>query len=224
MMRGLFITFEGGTCGDRTRQVRRLAVRLRNEGIEVLEIPATGAVGGGAAITDLLNLSRPGQWSAEAKALLMFAAARDLLEKVIRPTLLRGRWIIGAGSTDPTRAPLPARSGTTAALIELVDDAVFGGDRPNLTFVLEKATNPLSEEGGSASPQGGILSVSQRTRQGQLRQMVWRDPERCRFLNSADDDDTIAETVWNAILSYNGNEDVRRLGSVPIKLAAEAGP
>jgi dTMP kinase len=198
MMTGVFITIEGGGSLVRTAQVHRLTMRLRTQGINVVEMPEIGATDGNAAILNLLQRSPPGQWSPEAEALLMFAAQNDLLEKVVRPALAGGRWIIGAGFADASRARQSARSEAEAAWVQIVEDAVVGPDRPNLTFILEGASTSSADKGGSHALLNGIGTISQRTRRT-LLDIARGDPERCRLVDPSDGDDAVAETIWNAV-------------------------
>lgn len=220
MTSGVFITIEGGGSLSRAAQVHRLTTRLRSQGIEVVEMPEFGATDGNAAIINLLQRSPLGQWSPEAEALLMFAAHNDLLERVIRPALAGGRWIIGAGFAGTSQARQSARGEATAAWVQMVEDAVVGPDRPNLTFILEGASVSSADKGSSHSPLKGVDPVSQRSRRT-LLDIARGDPERCRLVDPTDGDDVVAETIWNAmrvLLRERGHSLANReLGARPIE-------
>ncbi len=202
-MSGVFITIEGGRSFVRTTQIHRLAMRLRSQGIDVLEIPEIGAEDGSAAIMDLIQPSLPGQWSPEAEALLLFAAHSDLLEKLVRPGLADGRWIVGAGFAGASLARQVARSPGEAAWVQSVEDIVVGPYRPNLTFILEGGSPTAADKGRSQDLPKETGSFSQRTRRA-LLDIANTDPERCHIVDLGDGDDAVAETIWKAVSAVLG--------------------
>ena len=104
MPRGRFITLEGGEGTGKSTQALRLAERLRASGREVLATREPGGSEGAEALRKLLLEGDPDRWSAVSEALLMYAARRDHLEKLIRPALARGAWVISDRFFDSARA------------------------------------------------------------------------------------------------------------------------
>jgi len=198
MMSGVFITIEGGGRSARTAQIHRLAVRLRSHGVDVVEMPEIGAEDGSAAILNLIQPSPPGQWSPEAEALLIFAAHNDVLEKLVRPALAGGRWIVGTGFAEAARVRQSAHSGVEAAWLQSVEDMVIGPHRPNLTFILEGGSPSVADKGDSQDLLKETGSLSQRTRRA-LLDIARNDPERCRLVDPRDGADAVAETIWKAV-------------------------
>jgi dTMP kinase len=102
--RGKFITLEGGEGVGKSTQVARLADALRARGLDVVVTREPGGTVGAEAIRDLLMTGSEDRWSARAEALLFAAARADHVEKLIRPALERGDWVICDRFIDSTRA------------------------------------------------------------------------------------------------------------------------
>ena len=102
--RGLFITFEGGEGAGKSTQVRRLADRLAATGREVVATREPGGSPGAEAIRALLVTGEADRWSPITETLLMYAARRDHIERVIAPALARGAWVLCDRFADSTRA------------------------------------------------------------------------------------------------------------------------
>ena len=99
-MIGRFVTREGGEGVGKSTQVRALAAVLRGRGIETLETREPGGSPGAEAIRQLLLDGSDDRWGAEAEALLFAAARADHVDKVIRPALQRGAWVLSDRFVD----------------------------------------------------------------------------------------------------------------------------
>src|SRR5690606_5822764 len=115
--RGRFITFEGGEGAGKSTQLKRLAARLQDRGLEVVATREPGGSAGGEAIRDLVLNGAADRWSPVTETLLMYAARRDHIERVIAPALARGAWVVCDRFADSTRAYQGAAGGTDPALI-----------------------------------------------------------------------------------------------------------
>lgn len=84
-----------------------------------------------------LVLEKNGQLHPETEALLMFAARREHLDKVILPTLSDGRWVVCDRFTDATFAYQSGGSGLPWARIEALESWVQGELQPDLTLYFD---------------------------------------------------------------------------------------
>lgn len=137
MARGLFITFEGGEGAGKSTQVTALANRLAATGREVVRTREPGGSPGAEAIRALLVTGGVNRWSPVTETLLMNAARRDHLERVIEPALARGAMVVCDRFADSTRAYQGAGGGAPDALIGELERAVVGATRPDLTLLLD---------------------------------------------------------------------------------------
>ncbi|HEX5257541.1 MAG TPA: dTMP kinase, partial [Sphingomicrobium sp.] len=94
MSRGRFITLEGGEGVGKSTQARALAQALRSRGLDVLVTREPGGSDGAERIRELLLAGAEERWGAPAEVLLFAAARADHVEKVIRPALESGRWVL----------------------------------------------------------------------------------------------------------------------------------
>ena len=104
MSRGHFITFEGGEGAGKSTQIRRLAERLRDLGVDVVLTREPGGSTGAEALRGLLVEGDSDRWSPTSETLLMYAARADHLERTIRPALDRGAIVLCDRFFDSTRA------------------------------------------------------------------------------------------------------------------------
>ena len=103
-MRGRFITLEGGEGVGKSTQLVALADAIRVRGHCVITTREPGGSEGAEAIRALLMQGSEEKWSARAEALLFAAARADHVEKLIRPALDRGEWVLCDRFIDSSRA------------------------------------------------------------------------------------------------------------------------
>ena len=144
-MRGRFITFEGGEGTGKSTQARLLAERLRGQGHAVVLTREPGGTSGAEAVRALLVTGEIDRWSPWAEACLVNAARADHVERIIRPALARGEWVICDRFVDSTRAYQGAGKGLDDAALCALHAQVTGDLWPDLTLVLT-----LSPEQGLA--------------------------------------------------------------------------
>lgn len=135
-MAGRFLSLEGGEGAGKSTQVRALAAALAARGIDVIVTREPGGSDGAEAIRDLLMQGEAGRWSARAEALLFAAARADHVEKVIRPAIAAGRWVICDRFIDSTRAYQGAAGGLDDAALLALHRFGSGGLLPDRTYLL----------------------------------------------------------------------------------------
>lgn len=204
MRRGRFITLEGGEGAGKSTQARRLSDRLRERGIQVVQTREPGGSPGAEALRALLVEGGAERWSPLSEALMMYAARSDHLERVIRPALESGAWVVCDRFSDSTRAYQGAGGGVAAEVIEQLDRAVVGDDRPDLTLVFDLPVEAglaraAHRAGGEARFESKGVHFHQRLRQGFLT-IAADEPARCRVVDATRPADEVAETVWAAVV------------------------
>ncbi|MDF2640016.1 MAG: thymidylate kinase [Novosphingobium lindaniclasticum] len=142
MTRGKFIALEGGEGAGKSTQSRLLAAALRDRGLEVVTTREPGGTAGAEAIRALV-LHGVGEdaagWSPRAEALLFAAARSDHVEKLIRPALERGAWVICDRFLDSSRAYQGGGGGLTDEELRKLHEIGSAGMLPDLTVLIEVA-------------------------------------------------------------------------------------
>ena len=137
MKMGKFIVFEGGEGAGKSTQARLLAVALRAHGLDVVQTREPGGTPGAEAIRALL-LGLDGQaWQPRAEALLFAAARSDHVERLIRPALMVGKWVICDRFVDSSRAYQGGAGGLSDAEILDLHRIGSGGLLPDKTLLIE---------------------------------------------------------------------------------------
>jgi dTMP kinase len=198
--RGRFITFEGGEGAGKSTQARRLADRIGATGLEAVVTREPGGSAGAEAIRDLLVNGEVDRWSSITETLLMYAARRDHIERVIAPALDRGAWVVCDRFADSTRAYQGAAGGAAPALIQALEEHVLEGLRPDLTLVLD-----LPVEAGFARAGARGEAQSRFEAKGFGFHQALRDaflgiaqaePGRCAVIDASAPVDAVAAAIW----------------------------
>ncbi|MEY4564184.1 MAG: hypothetical protein RLZZ618_3461 [Pseudomonadota bacterium] len=129
--RGRFLSFEGIDGAGKSSHIETLAARLRANGAEVV---CTREPGGTPLAEQLRELMLHQPMDALTEALVVFAARRDHLQKVILPALAAGRTVLCDRFTDATFAYQGAGRGFDLKVLEALEAWVQQGLQPELTF------------------------------------------------------------------------------------------
>lgn len=203
MTRGRFITFEGGEGAGKSTQVQRLAARLRGEGREVVTTREPGGSPGAESIRDIVLRGDADRWSPTTETLLMYAARRDHVERVIRPAIARGAWVICDRFADSTRAYQGAAGGVDPAFISALETYILEETRPDLTLVFDLPAEVGLERaharaGAEMRFESKGMTFHERLRAG-FQAIAAAEPERCAVIDATAGMDAVEAAVWDAI-------------------------
>lgn len=137
VMRGRFITFEGGEGSGKSTHARLLADRLNGLGIDVVLTREPGGSPGAEIIRHVLlsGLAKP--LGAETEAILFAAARDDHVRATVRPAIEAGKWVICDRFIDSTRVYQGALGKVDDKLIRGLERVTVGNAMPDLTFLLD---------------------------------------------------------------------------------------
>lgn len=133
-MDGKFITLEGIDGAGKSTHLDWLAKRLKQAGHEILVTREPGGTPLGEKLREmLLNQAM----HLETEALLMFAARREHLDKVILPALEQGIWVISDRFTDASFAYQGGGRGLALDKLESLEAWVQGDLQPDITLLFD---------------------------------------------------------------------------------------
>ena len=137
MIRGKFITLEGGEGVGKTTNLTFIRDYLQQRNIPVVVTREPG----GTVLAEnirLLLLDKDSEIiSEQAELLLIFAARAQHIKHVIEPALAQGEWVLCDRFTDATYAYQGGGRNMRISTIEWLENLVQGNLRPDLTVLLD---------------------------------------------------------------------------------------
>ena len=129
-----FITLEGIDGAGKSTHLNWLADRLRSQGKNVLVTREPGGTPLGETLREILLHQA---MHLETEALLMFAARREHLDKVILPALQQGTWVISDRFTDASFAYQGGGRGLDESKLQILEQWVQQDLQPDLTLLFD---------------------------------------------------------------------------------------
>jgi dTMP kinase len=211
MPRGRFITVEGGEGSGKSTQVALLVAALEQHGIAALATREPGGSPDAEAIRRLLLDGESARWDAQSEALLLFAARRDHVTKLIEPALARGVWVVSDRFADSTFAYQGYGRGLAAEDIAAVHRFALGDFTPDLTVILDLPVGMGLARAAARSPVADRFerldaSFHERLREG-FREIAAAEPARCVLIDAAGPPGAVHQVVFDAV--------AQRLGVAP---------
>ena len=210
-MRGKFITFEGGEGAGKSLQIKRFAEYLKSKGIDVVITREPGGTEVGKEIRKILVEGSKDKIDEITEILLFYADRRINLEKVVKPALEEGKYVISDRFNDSTIAYqyYGANKFSDTSIMDNIYKIVAGELKPDLTILLDVDVKTGLERSfkkaeGMETKELRFENVKvdfhQRLRNGYLK-MAKNEPERFVVVNannSVDEvfDELIEKTVY----------------------------
>jgi len=206
-MPGRFITFEGGEGAGKSTQIARLARRLEEQGIPAVVTREPGGTPTAESIRHMLLSGLAEELGPDGEAVLFAAARADHVDRVIRPALRGGKWVLCDRFADSTHVYQGVGGGADAAMLDALDRVAVGRTRPDLTVILDipvevglaRAAERQRELGGPADRfEREDVSVHEARRKAYLA-IAKADPERCIVVDANRSESKIAKAIWQAV-------------------------
>lgn len=191
---------------------------LAQAGIAATRTREPGGSEGAEAIRRLLLEGATERWDAIAEALLLYAARRDHVVRLIAPALERGVWVVCDRFANSTLAYQGYGRGLALADLSALHRFALGDRAPDLTLVLDLPVaaglaraarrsvglQPTGSSRGSADRFERLdPAFHERLRQG-FRQIAADYPERCVVIDAAGERDSVHRAVLAAIAARLG--------------------
>lgn len=207
--RGRFVVLEGGEGSGKSTQIGRLIEFLRAEGVNVVRTREPGGTDGAERIRGLLVTGDTSRWDGLTEVLLLAAARRDHLRRVILPELDAGTWVVSDRFVGSTRAYQGYGHGVPLTAIDDIHRIACDGIEPDLTLVLDLPVEiglaRARDRNGDApieSREGRFealdVAFHQRLRDGFL-DMATRSPERFAIVDATGSVDAVATLIADAV-------------------------
>ena len=202
-MTGRFISFEGGEGAGKSTQLRLLADRLRAEGVEVVITREPGGTEGADAIRELILTGDADRWGVRAEALLMNAARADHVERLIRPSLARGAWVITDRYADSTLVYQGVGGGLSEDELRALHRVATGDLWPDLTLILdipesEGLARAIARPGQELRFESKGAAFHAAVRAG-YRARAAAEPARCKLIEATGSVESVADRIWAAV-------------------------
>lgn len=207
--RGLFITFEGPEGSGKSTQLRRLAARLRTEGRIVLETAEPGGTAIGMQIRRVLLDAKNHELRPTTELLLMFAARAQNVDELILPALSRGEIVLCDRFTDSSLVYQGAARGLGAEVVYEVDRIACRGLVPDLTIVVDIATELGLERAHGRNRQmqdvetrldEQTIDFHRKVREAYL-QLAADEPGRVKLIDGSGSEEKVEKDVWNTFFA-----------------------
>jgi dTMP kinase len=210
MARGRFITIEGGEGAGKSTQLELLTASLLLAGIAVQQTREPGGSPNAEAIRGMLINGAGDRWDAVGEALLLYAARRDHVVRIIEPALARGHWVLCDRFADSTLAYQGYGHGLPLADLLALHRFALGDFTPDLTLILDL---PVAEGLARASQRPGYpdrferlgFAFHERLREG-FHQIAADHPERCILIDASSDRGSVHRAVIAAVTEHLGIE------------------
>jgi dTMP kinase len=201
-MRGKFITLEGIDGAGKSTHHAWLADFLKQKGREVVATREPGGTSLGEKLRALL-LAEP--MHLETEALLMFAARREHLDKLILPALSAGKWVVSDRFTDASYAYQGGGRGLAPEKIAALEHWVQAGFQADLTIIFDVATETACErlaKTGNAPDrfETETQGFFERVRQVYLQRAA-AEPGRIKVVDSNENVSVIQEKLEKIIIT-----------------------
>ena len=135
-MKNYFITFEGGEGSGKSTQIDFLSDFLKKKGAKVLSTREPGGTPSAEIIRDLVTKGDPNKWTPLTESLLMWASRTEHVEKLIRPSLEDGKWVLCDRFVDSTYVYQGMCGKTSLELIKKIETIIIGKFKPSITFLI----------------------------------------------------------------------------------------
>jgi dTMP kinase len=205
---GRFITFEGGEGVGKSTQIALLAAALERSGIRVRATREPGGVESAERIRRLLVEGAVDAWRPMTEALLHTAARVEHVEKLIRPALAAGEWVLCDRFADSTVAYQGYGHGLGAERMRRLQVEALGPFRADLTLVLDMPVaaglaRTGARRGDETRYERMDRAFHERVRQGFV-EIAAGDPTRFVVLDAEHHPERVAEAILRAVAGHFG--------------------
>ena len=202
MFKGKFITIEGCEGTGKSTQIKLLEKNLKKK-IKIKSTREPGGSFGAEQIRKLIFKSKKQSWSPITEALLHISARSDHLEKIIKPNLQKGSWIICDRFRDSTIAYQGYGNGLKLNVLEIIQDSIFNKFHADITIILDMDANKClkrvkKRKSGIQKYEKMNINFHKKIRNGFLK-IAEKNKKRCVVLNADQNPIKISKKILEII-------------------------
>jgi len=211
MVRGIFISFEGCDGSGKSTQIKLLAEKLKDAGVDVLVTREPGGTEFGELVRKVLLDSNGPDRTSLAELFLYSAARAEIVQRVIIPALESGRVVLTERFADSTTVYQGYAGGIPIEVIENINNVATCGLVPDLTFVLDVNDPRVFHDRLAPKAKDKIEMRDDRyhskVREG-YRRLALGNPERVRLIDATLPPERILaiveDNVWKVLRDKKG--------------------
>lgn len=205
--KGKFITFEGGEGAGKTTQIKLLKNYLETKDYTVVITREPGGTPGAEDIRNLLKEGDAAKWDGISEALLLNAARHDHVDKVIKPALNKGQWVLCDRFSDSSFVYQGIARGLGIEKLLDLHKWALGNFQPDITFIFDIppkiSRNRQQQRNLNANTKDDRfeqldLDFHQKVYEGYLS-LVRKFPERCRRIDATKSITKVHEQILESI-------------------------
>ena len=193
---GKFITLEGSEGVGKTTNIDVVCRLLEANGVPFIKTREPGGTPLAEALREAMLAVREEEVSAMTELLIVFAARTQHLDRVIRPALAAGRWVVCDRFTDASYAYQGYGRGLDLERITALEGWVQNGLQPDLTLLLDLAPEVAEQrmqERTKDRMESEKVEFYQRVRSGYLRRAA--QDARFRVIEAKNTIDAVATAI-----------------------------
>lgn len=209
MVRGKFITFEGGEGTGKSTQVRLLAEAMERSGWKVKAVRSPGGTKVGEKLRTILKTREETEDLTPETELLLFGACHSqMVESLLKPELAKGVTVISDRFFDSTMVYQGYARGLNLDMLERINAFSCRGLKPDLTILLDidpevgiKRSLIRAAEGEALENDrfdSETLAFHTAVRNGFLT-IASKEPERFRIISASGTIEEVANAVKECV-------------------------
>ena len=199
---GRFITLEGGEGAGKSTQIQVVKDYLQTRGNDVVVTREPGGTSEGQEIRNLLVSGDKDKWSPLSETLLIMADRAAHLERVIRPALAEGKYVVCDRFFDSTKAYQGVAGGLGLDVIHNLQQPVLGKTLPDVTLLLdidpEKGLRRAQERGGELRFESKTLAYH-RTLRNAFLDFAAQEPDRIFVIDADRDTEAVSADILTVL-------------------------
>jgi len=197
-----FISFEGGEGSGKSTQIKLLAKKLAKYG-DVVTTREPGGTIEAEIIRNLLVKGKKNKWSGVVETLLLYAARKDHIDKVIAPSLKKNKWVLCDRFKESTIVYQGYGKNVDVNLIKKLDKLITDNLKPSLTFILDidpkiGLRRSIRKANTETRYEKMSLSFHNKVRKA-FKKIAKTNKRTFKLINANQDINLIQDIIWNEV-------------------------